>query len=485
MTTDKRCAVIHHEASHTVAGFSNKEVPEGVIPSGYAKLSSDDKTLVFDKYEMVSMGKSGAGAEVYTLFDENDVPYNWDALAQQWGYIYESVLQCTANEVPLVVTMPAFSKPERARLVMMRYMDMAFYRFNVPVVQFVIEPLAIALSMGKSSALVIDIGTNGCTVTPVYDGVVVRTGCVRSKYGGAFLDYLAKTKMSEKLGQDQEGSGSSLQVWYEANTWIQDFKASMLEVADKDLAELETFYREQAEMFARQHEQMQMQQFGGGPTTIQTNNPLEQAKNFLYRPTGKTVPLTARECYAIPEALFNPSRVSEKFHREDGLGELIGKSIKKAAASISSLGSTANSLGSMGASMTLPSKTPGNSSTSHNSGNHNGANNSNNTAMPNAGAKSGITTPEQVYTSLLTNVIITGAASLIDGIESRIIRELSIRFPQYKLVTFANQNLMDRQLQSWMGAATMANLPSWELGKWYTKEDYEAAKQGGNTDPSR
>lgn len=133
----------------------------------------------------------------------------------------------------------------------------------------------------------------------------------------------------------------------------------------------------------------------------------------------------------------------------------MAKSVKKAGASINSM--KANT-----------STNPNGLGTSHINTNV-GDNNST--------ASSSNISPEQVYSLLLTNVIITGSTSLIEGMEQRIIKELSIRFPQYKLTTFANQVMMDRKIQGWLGALTMANLPSWSLGKWYSKEDYETLKR--------
>lgn len=206
--------------------------------------------------------------EVYTLMDSQGLPYNWEALELQWRYMYETQLKVSPEELPLVITMPATNgKPDMS--ILERYYELAFDKLKVPVFQIVIEPLAIALSMGKSSAFVIDMGASGCNVTPIIDGIVVKNAVVRSKFGGDFLDYQVHEKLAPMIKEENDMENmadeekSSTDVWHEANTWIQQFKSTMLQVSEKDLIELERYYKEQAEIFARQQGAVE----ADGPTT--------------------------------------------------------------------------------------------------------------------------------------------------------------------------------------------------------------------------
>ncbi|CAI4054813.1 hypothetical protein SUVZ_16G3130 [Saccharomyces uvarum] len=467
MTLNRKCVVIHNGSHRTVAGFSNVELPQCIIPSSYVKRTDDagKAEFIFGTYDMIdATAEKRSDDEVYTLMDSQGLPYNWEALELQWRYMYETQLKVSPEELPLVITMPATNgKPDMS--ILERYYELAFDKLKVPVFQIVIEPLAIALSMGKSSAFVIDMGASGCNVTPIIDGIVVKNAVVRSKFGGDFLDFQVHEKLAPMIKEENDmetmadEEKSSTDVWHEANTWIQQFKSTMLQVSEKDLIELERYYKEQAEIFARQQEQLKQmdQQLQYTALTGSPNNPLLQKKNFLFKPLNKTITLDFKDCYEFAEYLFKPQLISDKFSPEDGLGPLMAKSVKKAGASINSMkANTSANLNGLG--------------TSH----------MHTTAGDNAnGSSSNNISPEQVYSLLLTNIIITGSSSLIEGMEQRIIKELSIRFPQYKLTTFANQVMMDRKIQGWLGAITMANLPSWNLGKWYSKEDYESLKRDG------
>lgn len=538
MSYEKKSIVINVGAHSTIAGFSNTELPSCVLPSSYMQNKKQPDEYIFDKYEMLQVASpkhdewNKNDYEVFTLVDNNGLPYNWTGIGEQWEYIFAHKLKCCPEEYPLTIVIPIISKTTQLRVIMERYMELAFEKFHSPIIQFILEPLATTLSMGKKNALVIDIGFNGCKVTPVYDGIVVKNGITRNKFGGSFLDYIVDDFIAKKVdaeveGQDVDMDKDAIDAWWCSNTWIQDFKQSMLQVCDKDLSELERYYQEQETMYLKQQEQMK--QLGGSGIVTgtvpafnsnvvnMTNNPLTQQKNYLYKPMKKTLKLNQREILNLTEYLFKPHLLSSKFSKDEGLSEIVSKSIKKTAATIgsgkgkdidgkadelvnsadattnnnnnntstnnnNSSSSSNNTIRTVGASVIIPPKLTVNREDSKTGGN--GSNNrydhyfddSSFSLQGSNDSGSTTRTPELIYSSLLTNVIITGATSLIYGMEQRIIQELSIRFPQYKLITFANQYMMDRSLQNWTSGVTMSNLPTWELGRWYSHEEWEMAQ---------
>lgn len=543
MSSEKKCIVISVGSHSTVVGFSNMELPSCVLPSTYMQNKKNLEEYIFDKYEMLQIASpehntvSKDDYDVFTLVNENGIPYNWVALERQWRYIFEERLQCDPKEYPMVISIPMISKTIQLRILMEKYMNLAFEKFDVPVVQFVLEPLATALSMGKKNALVIDIGFSGCKITPVIDGIVVKNGVTKNKYGGAFLDYVINNFLDQKVKDCSENVNtdsdnkekSSLDIWWESNTWIQDFKMSMLQVCDKDLNDLERYYKEQEQMYLKQQEQMK--QLGGTGIVTGTvpafnsnvinmaNNPLTQNKNYLYKPLNKTFKMSQKELLGISEYLFKPNLFSDTILPDEGLSEIISKSIKKTAATICNNNTTINNnnnidsnqvsendsniqrnintnpnntvIRTIGSSLIIPPKPISNNNNNNSNSNKNSIQNKFDTNINflddfassfqiGNGGNSVTTTPEHICSSLLTNVIITGSTSLINGMEQRIIQELSIRFPQYKLITFANQYMMDRQLQGWISCCLMANLPTWELGRWYSQDEWIAAHNPSN-----
>ncbi|CAL9732329.1 actin-related protein 7 [Monosporozyma unispora] len=519
MSYEKNSIVINIGSYSTIVGFSNTELPSCVLPSSYMRKKSNNDEYIFDKYEMLQVASprhhelNSEDYDVFTLVDNNGLPYNWEGIMKQWEYIFQEKLKCLTEEYPLVIVIPMISKTTQLRIIMEKYMELAFDKFNFPIIQFIIEPLATTLSMGKKNALIIDIGFNGCKITPVYDGIIIKNGITKNKFGGSFLDYVVNNFIEKKLDDDDVEMGNdsdeSIKTWWNSNTWIQDFKHSMLQVCDKDLGELERYYQEQETMYLKQQEQMK--QLGGTGIVTgavpafnsniinMTNNPLTQDKNYLYKPSARTIKLNQKEILNLTEYLFKPQLISAKFNKDEGLSEIISKSIKKTAATLSSnnnstkdsesginenetatTNSNSNMIRTVGASVIIPPKI----NRSNKSDNIDNNNNKSkflddpnlNHSMNENGSNTTTRTPELIYSSLLTNVIITGSTSLILGMEQRIIQELSIRFPQYKLITFANQYMMDRSLQNWLSGVTMSNLPTWELGRWYSRGEWTVAQ---------
>lgn len=519
MTVDKKCVVISTGSHRTVAGFNNVDLPQCTIPSSYVRVLRDDDVSMddgeedesryeyvfglFDMMDEAAFDVNGKGGrEVFTIVDDHGIPYNWKALERLYRYIYEKELKVDPSELPLVITLPSMTNRELETKIVENYMELAFEKLKVPVLQIVVEPLGIMLSTGKSSSLVIDVGATGCTVTPIIDGTILRNSIVKSRFAGDFLDFQTHKKLEElkkRVAKDdmetdgmEETPQSSLQVWLNANTSIHEFKTSMVSVFDKDLKEVEKYYEEQMRLYRQQQERMaeqqnsqtqQMNQYTIPMNNPNINNPLVQKQNYLLRvkdnKTGaminRTVQVENKELYEIAEYLFQPKLASEDFSSKDGLGELIGKAIKKSGASVNSntagtqVSGSGNSSGGNSGPQTNGPLIPLNGYSSIGFG-------TSATGAGNDGSATNNITPEHVYSLLLTNVIITGGTSLIDGMEQRIIRELSIRFPQYKLSTFTNPDQLQRSLQAWNGAVSLSNLPKWGLTQWFTKEDFNNHK---------
>ncbi|KAL3235034.1 Uncharacterized protein RNJ44_02822 [Nakaseomyces bracarensis] len=537
MTTEKKCVVISVGSHRTVAGFNNVDLPQCCIPSSYLRVKPEEDVemedgdaqehnYVFGTFEMIdgvqeALKKQDNNTEeskcdVFTIVDSQGLPYNWQAMEMLFRHIYDKELKVDPSELPLVITLPSMTNREIETKIVENYMELAFEKLKVPVLQIVVEPLGTMLSTGKSSSLVIDIGASGCTITPIIDGTILRNCIVKSRYAGDFLDFQVSKKLEElknkinknddnedimgtEAEQNSEQQLSSLEVWLNANTSIHEFKSTMLSLFDKDLKEVEKYYEEQMKLYKQQQEKLAEQQNNPQAQHLQQytipmnnpniNNPLVQRLNYLLRynqhsrKIQRTVELENKELLEISEYLFQPRLASEQFSNKDGLGELIGKAIKKSGASVNANSTATGNNTTNGGTNTAPSNAT-NSNNSASSGplfllnGYSSIGLGSSTGAPGAGdaASSTNITPEHVYSLLLTNVIITGGTSLIEGMEQRIIRELSVRFPQYKLSTFSNPDQLQRSIQAWNGAVSLSNLPKWELTQWYTKEDYNNHK---------
>ncbi|SCU97509.1 LADA_0H06656g1_1 [Lachancea dasiensis] len=296
--------VIHNGTHTTVAGFSQIDMPGLVCSSSYMK--KRDGSLVFALDEILE----GPEAPVYTIMTSEGVPYDWEALEAQWRWIVESQLGAKLEETPLVVTVAPDLSPETKS----QYLDMALGRLKVPVFQMVVEPLAVSLSLGRNTALVVDIGAAKATVTPILEGNVASGAAVRSRFAGDFLDFKVYEALKDEIapvhstdsGPTEEQQVPSYAAWLNSHTWIQQFKAYMLQASPSKLREMDS-------------------------ATIDILG-LNSVKNFLYK-KQKTISLTQKQCCQITEGIFQPSSASTEFSDGEGLSEIVAKSVKKAGAS--------------------------------------------------------------------------------------------------------------------------------------------------------
>ena len=462
---NKKSVVIHNGTTSTIAGFSTNELPKCVLPSCYIKKNND--SLVFGTFQMMDeAAKSESGDEVFTIMDSNfGVPYNWEALEQQWRYIYENELKCSPSELPLVITIPSIlnKNVEVENKIIEQYCKLAFEKMNIPYLQIINESLAISLGMGKKSSLIIDISGSGCSVTPIMDGIIIKNGIMKSKFGGDVLDFEIKNNFEQKLSNENNDNAeqSSLTMWLDSQTWIRDFKRSMVQVSDKKLQDAEHYYEEQIRM-----QQELKSQYNSSVNTVGIN-PLSVKQAYLYKKANQTIDFELRECYKLGEILFQPNLVNETFNKEDGIGELIFRSINAASLANNLATNASNNINvSTSISGTTTTTTSGKATQFDSNTMRGNISSSNNTAQF-----------TENISNLLNNIIIKGNSSLISGIETRIINEISIKFPQYKITTFANQILIDRFLQSWSSCITISKLGDIAVGMgntWYCKSDYES-----------
>ncbi len=110
---------------------------------------------------------------------------DWDALEQLWEYGLSNMLHVDVKEHPLLVADSTHSpsqEPEREKLT-----EILFETFQPPALYLGRSAVLSAFSAGRSTAVVVDLGAGGTTVTPVYDGFAVQRGASCGVAHGAYV----------------------------------------------------------------------------------------------------------------------------------------------------------------------------------------------------------------------------------------------------------------------------------------------------------
>ncbi|ODV63858.1 Actin/actin-like protein [Ascoidea rubescens DSM 1968] len=193
--------IIENGSSRTRAGYSNEDYPSVIFSSNYAQNSKTGKTFIGDDIFLKNLDFNYENLEIYTLSDDNGLIYNWDHLAQNWEYIYRNLNIEDSKDYPLIITEQVWNSFKNKK----KYCQLAFEQFEVPIFSIFKKPLCNLFGLGKSTGLIIDIGSSITNINPILDGTILFKGSVHSKIAGNYIDlhilnYLKKNHYHNDLG---------------------------------------------------------------------------------------------------------------------------------------------------------------------------------------------------------------------------------------------------------------------------------------------
>lgn len=345
------------------------------------------------------------------------------------------------TEHPLLVTEPSWnSKENRERMI-----ELAFEEFDAPAYYSVDRAVMCAFASGRGSALVVDIGDELTTITPICDGYVLRKGIQKSPIAGNMLSslllsatqsqsgvpvlphYLVASKplpISEPPSNSSNGEGLTStppeSETMPANVVLRDER-----MPDK-VGSLTT------NSFADYQKMRVMHDLKENVCEVFPRNWDEEAvsamptRTFEF-PTGQRQHF-GRTRYAIPEVLFNPTFIPADFSNY---------TVPKHPAS------------------TLPTPDC-------------------NTALSLSQLilKSINSCDVDVQAILNGSIIVTGGSSLIAGLIERLDWDLRMLAPGMKFKITAPGNVVERRFSSWLGGSVLASLGSFHQ-LWVGKDEYK------------
>lgn len=177
---DEVNALVIDPGSHTTrAGFAGEDTPKCLISSNYGVAANGvDK---FYGESRIHVPRQGMEIKSYV---SGGVITDFDAAGDFWQHTFERHLRAPTAEHPLMITEPSWnSGPARGRT-----LEIAFEKLDSPAAYLLKNGVASAFAAGKSTALIIDIGHHVTSVTPVFDGVVLKRGLHKHEHAGAALN---------------------------------------------------------------------------------------------------------------------------------------------------------------------------------------------------------------------------------------------------------------------------------------------------------
>ncbi|KAG5646409.1 hypothetical protein DXG03_003459 [Asterophora parasitica] len=178
--------VVDIGSSSLRAGYAGDDTPKAIIPTSYGyhntggdeamDVEGSDATQKSRSMKRMYIGQNGPsmwreGMEVANPMVDGLID-DFSAIPPLIEHALVDVMRCRPSEHPILVTEPTWNTPANRE----RMAEIMFEEFDVPAFYIANTGVLNAFAAGRGTALVIDIGKDMASVTPVVDGFVLRKG---------------------------------------------------------------------------------------------------------------------------------------------------------------------------------------------------------------------------------------------------------------------------------------------------------------------
>lgn len=447
----------------TRAGYAGEEMPKQVIPSFYGHV--DGRDLFGDEVIIPR-----PGFEVRNYMNRDSVVEDWDAAQKVWEHLLVKRLQpdrsyyssgpsitngnsnvqvnddgdvtmedsgdaaaAAANnekvknevtegmekplaENPVLVTEAPWNSPKARE----KAIEIAMESWGTPAFWLSRTSVLAAFAAGKATALVVDVGGANTSVVAIHDGMVLKRSIQRSSIGGLWL--------SGQIRSMWESSEPKVNI---VPTFMVENKKPVEAGAPAE-ARLRKFDFDISPSFRAYEEERVLTEF-------------KESVVEVWRGPGGYL---ANEDYARSQAgrVFEMPDGSNQMWREQRFKVSEGMWVEAAAYPSLSAASDATNAGSAAPPkvLTIP-------------------------ALIKA-SLDGVDV--DVRSMLLSNVVVTGSTSLLNGFNDRLNHELNAMYPGMKIKLHAAGLTSERRFGSWIGGSILASLGTFHQ-MWISKQEYQ------------
>ena len=164
------------------AGFAGDDAPRAIFPSIVGRARTDRVMVGMGGKDVYVGDQAQSKRGILTINRplQNGIINNWDDMEKLWHHAFYNELCCDPEEYDLLLTeSPLSSKEDREKM-----MEIMFETFNVPK-YFGITSEALAIySTGRTSGIVVNIGSLGCNVVPIIEGSSYKAAVQQGPIGG-------------------------------------------------------------------------------------------------------------------------------------------------------------------------------------------------------------------------------------------------------------------------------------------------------------
>ena len=452
MLQDEISAIVLDPGYSSVrAGFAGEDTPKSIIPSYYA----DSGSRKFFGEHAIDLARPDF--EIKNPIGRDGLVEDWDAAEALWKYSFANKLtgirpnkalqdwlnepqeidkrgglqKAMAEDVntercleehPLFMTEPCWN-PTKARekcaeIALESWCSPAFYLGRAGVMG--------AFGAGKASALVVDFGASQLSITPVHDGMILKKGVVRSNLGGNYISSQVRNMFAANEPQPINIIPHHMVLSKQPVDAGQPAQAVIKEYAP-GLAPPASFRQFQENKVVLEFKENCLQAW---------YNP-----NIPFRGQGEAITRDQHMQYMHPFEFpdgFNQTFSSERYKVVESLFDHQAYIPAPAGSEDAQLYPAPE------AQHTLPGL-----------------------------IKQSLNQVDvDIKPFLLSNVVITGAGSLIKGLPDRMQFELAKAFPHTRVRINASGMAVERKFGSWIGGSIMSSLGTFHQ-MWISKKEYD------------
>lgn len=391
------------------------------------------------------------GAEIKNPMSKDGIVEDWDAMEQLWDYILDKQLMVETAEHPLLLTEQTWNTTANRQ----KAMELAFEKYNFPAFYMIKSPVASLFAAGKGSGLVVDIGHNVTSVTPIVDGLPLYKSSRRSRFAGVYLSNQVRNLVEKK-----EGITLNPRYTIAKKYAVPMGAAARFDRRKLDISITESYHTLQQNRIIDEFKETLLQVSDTPFTKEMGDTAVRRPFEF---PDGSSREYGA-ERFEVAEALFNPKKYALPDQPTEDEPAIVyePKIIQEGVASEAA--AAANSTKDGGAAEPIPSymyadtrPIPAFSNT---------------LGLSQLIVDSINACDVDIRANLANNIVITGGTSQVQGLTDRINSDLSLAMAGVKIRLYAPGNYVERNYSSWVGSSIISSLGTFHQ-LWISKKEYD------------
>lgn len=472
---DEISAVVIDPGSYsTNIGYSGTDCPHSILPSVYGSYTdstkedniTDDSNNISKKKHVFAEQSIGLPRKDYEIkpIVKNGVVIDWDAAQEQWSWALENELYLKSNRgIPAFLTEPVWNTSTNRK----KSLEVLLEAMEFEGCYIAPTSTCVSFATGRSSCLVVDMGHDTCSVSPVLDGMTLSKSTRRNFLAGKYLNHLLEDYLKPRDVIPLFAVEKRRPV-FKKKTFDYTIDPSLYKYGNE-----RGFYQECKETLIHVSPH----------TTLEKMKPEleEMSKRSIEAPWTESIEFDNITRYGFGEELFIPQRSNIPDYwpvSTDGVIETCRNDyvpLKRTKPSGS------NKQDTVTPSQSVEPSTPAEASNDVNEngkrtledGNTNSDESSNDIlGIADLIYSSMMESDVDIRAALAHNVILTGGTSLIPGVSDRIMSEMNRRLPALKFRILSIGQTKERQYHSWLGGSILTSLGTFHQ-LWVGKEEYE------------